>query len=140
ATAKWYQTAMNFSASGSVMANRYNYYDLDPTYRNAFGQPLMRMTFDYKENEHKIGRHAAQVAWHATRSSVACTASGRPSTAFLAARLARWLITATRGRSGIAASRGRRKPSTPSSPNPRRRYLPTACLTRECRTLLIVPI
>ena len=46
--------------SGSVMANRYNYYDLDPTYRNAFGQPLMRMTFDYKENEHKIGRHAAE--------------------------------------------------------------------------------
>jgi len=35
--------------------------DLDPTYRNAFGQPLMRMTFDYKENEHKMGRHAAGV-------------------------------------------------------------------------------
>src|SRR5262249_7742524 len=35
--------------------------DLDPTYRNAFGQPLMRMTFDYKENEHKMGRLAAQV-------------------------------------------------------------------------------
>ena len=50
---------MNISASGSVMANRYNYYDLDPTYRNAFGQPLMRMTFDYKENEHKMGQHAA---------------------------------------------------------------------------------
>jgi hypothetical protein len=49
---------MNIGSSGSVMANRYNYYDLDPTYRNAFGQPLMRMTFDYKENEHKIGRHA----------------------------------------------------------------------------------
>src|SRR5215831_10881341 len=45
-----------------------------------------------------------------------------------------------RGRSGIAASRGRRKPSTSSSPNPRRRCLPTACLTRECRTRLIVPI
>ena len=61
ATAKWYQTAMNISASGSVMSNRYNYYDLDPTYRNAFGLPLMRMTFDYKENEHKMGRHAAEV-------------------------------------------------------------------------------
>ena len=59
ATAKWYQTAMNINASGSVMANRYNYYDLDPTYRNAFGLPLMRMTFDYKANEHKMGRHAA---------------------------------------------------------------------------------
>ena len=61
ATAKWYQTAMKIGASGSVMANRYNYFDLDPTYRNAFGQPLMRMTFDYKENEHKMGRHAAEL-------------------------------------------------------------------------------
>jgi gluconate 2-dehydrogenase alpha chain len=61
ATAKWYQTAMNINASGSVMANRTNYFDLDPTYRNAFGQPLMRMTFDYKANEHKMGEHAAKV-------------------------------------------------------------------------------
>jgi len=61
ATAKYYQTAMNVGGSGSVMANRYNCYDLDPTYKNAFGQPLMRMTFDYKENEHKMGRHAAQM-------------------------------------------------------------------------------
>jgi hypothetical protein len=61
ATAKWYLRAMNIGASGSVMPNRWNYYDLDPTYRNAFGQPLMRLTFDYKENEHRISRHAAQV-------------------------------------------------------------------------------
>jgi len=52
---------MQINMSGSVMSNRFNYYDLDPTYRNAFGLPLMRMTFDYKENEHKIGRHAAGV-------------------------------------------------------------------------------
>jgi gluconate 2-dehydrogenase alpha chain len=56
-----YKTAMVINASGSVMANRYNCYDLDSTYRNAFGQPLMRMTFDYKANEHKMGTHAAQV-------------------------------------------------------------------------------
>jgi gluconate 2-dehydrogenase alpha chain len=68
ATAKWYQAAMVINASGSVMANRYNYYDLDPTYRNAFGQPLMRMTFDYKENEHHIGRHAAQTINDIARS------------------------------------------------------------------------
>src|SRR5471032_1956131 len=61
ATAKWYNSAMSVGMSGSVMANRYNYFDLDPTYRNAFGQPLMRMTFDYKENEHKMSRHIAQV-------------------------------------------------------------------------------
>jgi gluconate 2-dehydrogenase alpha chain len=58
---KWYQGAMGIGASGSVMANRYNYLDLDPTYRNAFGLPLMRMTFDYKENEQKMGQHAAKV-------------------------------------------------------------------------------
>jgi len=60
ATAKYYQTAMRISAAGSVMPNRYNYYDLDPTYKNALGLPLMRMTFDYKENEHNLGRHAAE--------------------------------------------------------------------------------
>jgi gluconate 2-dehydrogenase alpha chain len=61
ATAKWYQTAMVINASGSVMANRNNCFDLDPTYRNAFGQPLMRMTFDYQSNEHRMGVHAAGV-------------------------------------------------------------------------------
>ena len=61
AVAKWYGSAMTISSSGSVMANRHNYYDLDPTYKNAFGQPLMRMTFDYKENEHKMSRFTAEV-------------------------------------------------------------------------------
>src|SRR4029077_15206167 len=61
AQAKNYQGTMNIGSSGSVMANRYNYFDLDPTYKNAFGQPLMRMTFDYKPNEHKMGEHAAKL-------------------------------------------------------------------------------
>jgi gluconate 2-dehydrogenase alpha chain len=61
ATARWYQAAMNINASGAVMSNRYNYFDLDPTYRNAFGLPLMRMTFDYKTNEHRMGEHAARI-------------------------------------------------------------------------------
>ena len=61
ATKKWYQAAMTISSAGSVMANRNNYYDLDPIYRNAFGQPLMRMTFDYKDNEKKMGKHSADL-------------------------------------------------------------------------------
>src|SRR5258706_10650641 len=68
ASAKWYDSAMTLGSSGSVMANRTNYYDLDPTYRNAFGQPLMRMTFDYKENEHKLGRHSADLVNAIARS------------------------------------------------------------------------
>jgi gluconate 2-dehydrogenase alpha chain len=61
ASAKWYNSALIVSSSGSVMANRYNYFELDPNYKNAFGLPLMRMTFDYKANEHKMGQHAAAV-------------------------------------------------------------------------------
>ncbi len=68
ATAKYYQEGMNIGTSGSVMANRNNYLDLDPTYRNVFGQPLMRMTFDYKDNEHKMGRHAAQMVNNLAKS------------------------------------------------------------------------
>jgi gluconate 2-dehydrogenase alpha chain len=61
AVAKWYQGSLNISASASVMPNRINYLDLDPTYTNRFGQPLMRMTFEFRENEHKLVRHAAEV-------------------------------------------------------------------------------
>jgi gluconate 2-dehydrogenase alpha chain len=60
-TAKWYDRAMNISASGSVMPNRGNFLDLDPTYRNRFGMPQMRMTFDYKDNERKISAHSAKI-------------------------------------------------------------------------------
>jgi gluconate 2-dehydrogenase alpha chain len=59
ATASGFEAAMQINATGSVMANRYNYYDLDPTYKNALGLPLMRMTFDYQPNEHRLLAHAA---------------------------------------------------------------------------------
>jgi gluconate 2-dehydrogenase alpha chain len=60
-TAKWYDSTMNIAAAGSVMPNRANYLDLDPTYRNRLGMPLMRMTFDYFDNERKISAHSADV-------------------------------------------------------------------------------
>jgi gluconate 2-dehydrogenase alpha chain len=40
---------------GAVMSHRSNYLDLDPTWRDTFGRPLMRMTFDFTDNEHKMG-------------------------------------------------------------------------------------
>jgi gluconate 2-dehydrogenase alpha chain len=61
AAASGFQSAMRINATGSVMANRYNYYDLDSTYKNALGQPLMRMTFDYHDNEHKMLAHSARI-------------------------------------------------------------------------------
>jgi len=38
---------------GSSVATRSNYLDLDPTYKDAWGLPLLRMTFDFPENDPK---------------------------------------------------------------------------------------
>jgi gluconate 2-dehydrogenase alpha chain len=39
---------------GSCYSYRTNYLDLDPTYRDRFGRPLVRMTMDFHENELKM--------------------------------------------------------------------------------------
>jgi gluconate 2-dehydrogenase alpha chain len=49
-----YQRVTSVGAQGSVMSYRGNYLDLDPTYKDPLGRPLMRMTFDYKDNERKM--------------------------------------------------------------------------------------
>ena len=41
---------------GSVMSYRDRYLDLDPTYKDSFGLPLLRMTFDWHDNEYKMTR------------------------------------------------------------------------------------
>jgi gluconate 2-dehydrogenase alpha chain len=47
---------------GSVMAYRDAYLDLDPTYRDSLGMPLLRMTFDWHENEYKMSRYVTDRA------------------------------------------------------------------------------
>jgi len=56
-----YNHAIPVGNQGSVMAYRQNYLDLDPTYKDAFGRPLMRMTFDFQENEVRQGRALSDV-------------------------------------------------------------------------------
>jgi gluconate 2-dehydrogenase alpha chain len=53
AVAKYYNSSFGIGAQGSVQAYRGNYLDLDPTYKNQQGQPLMRMTFDWGKHERK---------------------------------------------------------------------------------------
>jgi gluconate 2-dehydrogenase alpha chain len=54
ALVKNYLTSMSIGLMGSVMPNRINCLDLDPTYHDVHGRPLMRMTFDFKQNELKV--------------------------------------------------------------------------------------
>jgi gluconate 2-dehydrogenase alpha chain len=42
---------------GSVMSYRDRYIDLDPTYKDAHGLPLLRLTFDWHDNEYKMSRY-----------------------------------------------------------------------------------
>jgi gluconate 2-dehydrogenase alpha chain len=46
-----YQRQMSIGISGSVMSYRDAYLSLDPTYKDIYGQPLLRMTFDWHDNE-----------------------------------------------------------------------------------------
>jgi gluconate 2-dehydrogenase alpha chain len=61
ATAKWYNHAVNIGASGCNYAHRENYLDLDPTYKDALGRPLVRMTYNFRDNDKKMALYIAGV-------------------------------------------------------------------------------
>ncbi|OWJ76836.1 GMC family oxidoreductase [Haematobacter genomosp. 1] len=48
---EWYGRSMSIGSHGSNMSYRDTYLDLDPTYKDRFGRPLLRMTFDWKPND-----------------------------------------------------------------------------------------
>lgn len=60
ATAETYQNAIGVGAQGSSYPVRGNYLDLDPTYTNRHGRPLLRVTFDYPDNDRRMSRFMSQ--------------------------------------------------------------------------------
>jgi len=83
ALARWWGASMSITSSGGAMPHRWNWLDLDPTYRNAFGQPLLRITYDFRDNEHRLNAHAAEVVNRIARSMQPThlnAASGAPQT------------------------------------------------------------
>lgn len=69
-----YQRVVSLGAQGSVMSYRANYLDLDPIYKDQFGRPLMRMTFDFQPNEIKMAN------WMAERCDEIAKAMGAKTT------------------------------------------------------------
>ena len=57
-----YLTTANIGVQGSVMPHQGNYLDLDPTYKDVYGQPLLRMTFDWKANEMAMTQYTVSKA------------------------------------------------------------------------------
>ena len=62
AAAETYNHSITVANMGSVMSYRQNYLDLDPTYRDAYGRPMLRMTFDFQPNEIRQMNHQADRA------------------------------------------------------------------------------
>jgi len=62
ANADWYAHAFNYSVHGSNYPHRDNYLDLDPDYRDAYGQPLVRMTYNFKDNDYRMSEYCTKKA------------------------------------------------------------------------------
>jgi gluconate 2-dehydrogenase alpha chain len=62
AAAQNYLRSSVIAHHGSVMAHRGNYLDLDPTYTDRLGRPMLRMTFDFTDNELKMNKYSVDKA------------------------------------------------------------------------------
>ena len=66
AVAKYFNRSFSITVQGACQSYRGNWLDLDPSYRDAYGLPLLRMTFDRRENETKMSEwltnKAAEIA------------------------------------------------------------------------------
>ena len=62
AVVRHYNHTSTINVHGSSVATRWNYLDLDPTYKDAWGLPLLRMTFDFPENDIKMSAYCTQKA------------------------------------------------------------------------------
>jgi gluconate 2-dehydrogenase alpha chain len=68
ATAKWYNHAFGVNASGCNYAHRENFLDLDPTYKDALGRPLIRMSYNFHDNDYKLAEYMAGVIGRIARA------------------------------------------------------------------------
>ncbi|MFD0960602.1 GMC family oxidoreductase [Paenibacillus chungangensis] len=45
---------------GASMAYKHHFLDLDPTYKDAYGDPLMRITFDFEEQDRELAKYLSE--------------------------------------------------------------------------------
>ncbi|HMD09601.1 MAG TPA: GMC family oxidoreductase [Candidatus Acidoferrum sp.] len=58
----YYDRTGNIVFHGEHLAYKGNFMDLDPVYKDHFGDPLLRFTLDWRENERKMGEFATAKA------------------------------------------------------------------------------
>lgn len=60
--ARDYQTAGTIFCQGTSMPMREAYLDLDPNYKDRHGQPLLRLTFDWNQNDQRMAKYVTDRA------------------------------------------------------------------------------
>jgi len=75
ANADWYAHAFQYSVHGSNYPHRENFLDLDPAYRDAYGQPLLRMTYNFKDNDYRMSEYVTRKAHELAKASGATLVS-----------------------------------------------------------------
>jgi len=80
AMARYYNRAFGITTHGACQSYRGNYFDLDPTYRDAYGLPLLRMTFDFRQNEYKMSDYITKKAAEIAKAAGASRMNVNPRT------------------------------------------------------------
>ena len=60
-TLKYANRFFPVKSQGASLPHLQNYLDLDPTYKDAYGMPLLRMTYDYTEQDRKLVKYMAKI-------------------------------------------------------------------------------
>jgi gluconate 2-dehydrogenase alpha chain len=64
----YYDRTARIGFSGEHLAYKGNYMDLDPTYKDRLGDPLLRMTLDWRDNERHMSEFASEKAVEIARA------------------------------------------------------------------------
>ncbi|MCP1156891.1 MULTISPECIES: GMC family oxidoreductase [Bacillus] len=58
---KYYTRHLNIGTQGASMPTQYNYLDLDPSYKDAFGLPLLRLTYDFTQQDKNLYNYIGKI-------------------------------------------------------------------------------
>lgn len=57
---KYFNRSLAVGAQGASMPHRYNYLSLDPTYKDTYGDPLLRMTYDHTKQDKALFKYISE--------------------------------------------------------------------------------
>jgi gluconate 2-dehydrogenase alpha chain len=78
AVVRHYNHTAVLNVHGSSVSIKQNYLDLDPTYKDAWGQPLLRMTFDFPQNDLRMSNFVTARAMEIGRAMGGQQVAGGP--------------------------------------------------------------